>query len=101
MITLFNPVASTDLVLANPSPEANVNESLTWIPGPAPRGGLSRMVESLILNSPLTYGQIVMRVRENYPDCRTSTKSVASVARDLKKKGYPVPNRTMSYVPHN
>lgn len=60
---------------------------------PRTQGGLSRMVEDLVKNTSLSYQAIVDQVREAYPDAQTSTKSVASVACVMRKKGVQVPYR--------
>jgi hypothetical protein len=60
---------------------------------PKEMGGLSRMVEDLVLNTQLSYEGIVAQVKEAYPHANTSTKSVASVACVMRKKGKPVPYR--------
>jgi hypothetical protein len=59
----------------------------------AAKGGLSRMVEDLVLNTTLSYAAIVAMVKEAHPQAETSTKSVASVACVMRKKGHDVPLR--------
>lgn len=73
---------------------AIMNDS--FVPKVVVKGGISRMVEGLLMGH-MSYGQIVSQVREAFPDALTSTKSVASVARDMKKKGHNVPSRVMTY----
>ena len=60
---------------------------------PSTGGGLSRMVEDLVLNTALSYQEMVAMGREEYPAANTSTKSVASVACVMRKKGQNVPLR--------
>ena len=60
---------------------------------PKEMGGLSRMVERLVRDTNMSYIDIVAAVKEEYPDANTSTKSVASVACVMRKKGTPVPLR--------
>ena len=60
---------------------------------PRTDGSLSRMVESLVRDTTLSYVDIVAKVREEFPNANTSTKSVASVACVMRKKGINVPLR--------
>lgn len=63
-------------------------------PTPTSSGGdLSRRVEHLLLSTTMSYADIVATVREEFPMANTSTKSVASVACTMRKKGQPVPLR--------
>jgi hypothetical protein len=76
----------------------NAAFALLAMPASAPKeahklGSLSRMVEDLVLNTSLSYEMIVHQVKEAYPQAATSTKSVASVACVMRKKGKPVPYR--------
>lgn len=60
---------------------------------PSTGGGLSRRVEHLLLNTTMSYADIVATVRDEFPTCSTTTKSVASVACVMRKKGRSVPLR--------
>lgn len=60
---------------------------------PKTDGRLSRMVEHLVRDTNLSYADIVVKVRKEFPTANTSTKSVASVACVMRKKGVPVPLR--------
>ena len=60
---------------------------------PKTDGSLSRRVEKLLLETTMSYADIVATVREEFPHAQTSTKSVASVACTMRKKGQPVPLR--------
>lgn len=60
---------------------------------PKQMGGLSRLVEGLVRDTTMSYVDIVAKVKEEYPDANTSTKSVASVACVMRKKGINVPLR--------
>jgi hypothetical protein len=59
----------------------------------APSGGITAMCRHLIKNTTLTYNQIVAQVREAHPTAKTSVKSLASIARDMKKAGVELPKR--------
>ncbi len=71
------------------------NQSLREAPqrGPASKGGLSRMVEDLVLNTTLSYKAIVDEVLKEYPDAKTTNRSVASVACVLRRT-HKVPYRS-------
>lgn len=60
---------------------------------PKTDGRLSRMVEQLVRDTTMSYTDIVAKVREEFPSANTSTKSVASVACVMRKKGINVPLR--------
>ncbi len=60
---------------------------------PKTDGSLSRMVEGLVRDTTMSYADIVAAVREQHPHAQTSTKSVASVACVMRKKGIHVPLR--------
>jgi hypothetical protein len=56
---------------------------------------VGRFVERLLLADvgSLSYGQIVDEVRRRFPQARTTRRSVASVAADMRKRGVDVPSR--------
>lgn len=60
---------------------------------PRTEGSLSRRVEALVRDTTMSYADIVALVREEFPTAQTSTKSVASVACVMRKKGINVPLR--------
>lgn len=60
---------------------------------PKTDGSLSRRVEALVRDTTMSYADIVALVREEFPNASTSTKSVASVACVMRKKGINVPLR--------
>lgn len=60
---------------------------------PKTDGSLSRRVEALVRDTTMSYADIVATVREEFPNANTSTKSVASVACVMRKKGINVPLR--------
>jgi hypothetical protein len=62
----------------------------------APVGAIGRMVEELLRDASLNYFQIVERIVAAFPDARTSRRSVASVAADLRRRGVDVPKRNVS-----
>jgi hypothetical protein len=61
---------------------------------------IGALVAELLMDVTLDYNQIVHRVCAAFPHANTSTKSVFSTARDLRKRGVPVPMRG-GYRPPN
>jgi hypothetical protein len=58
----------------------------------SPRGAIGIMVMDL-LQTEMPYKDIVTKVRETYWDAKTTERSVASVAMDLRRDGVHVPPR--------
>lgn len=58
-----------------------------------PKRTIGAMVGELLLDPDLGYEEIVELVRKQFPDAKTSARSVASVAAVMRKKGTPVPLR--------
>lgn len=75
--------------------EEALAQGLIYLKSDLPRtdGRLSRMVEDLVRNTTLSYADIVAKVKAEFPQANTSTKSVASVACCMRKKGIHVPLR--------
>ena len=47
----------------------------------------THVVKTLLLEGELTYKAIANEARSHFPDARTTDKSVASIARDMRKAG--------------
>ena len=73
----------TDLTSDEPVPAA-VQKS--------PRGAIGALVIELLVTE-MPYEDIVKQVRETYQDARTTARSIASVAMDLRRDGVNVPSR--------
>lgn len=58
-----------------------------------PKLTISRLTEKLLMDGNLGYAAIVDQVVAEFPDAKTTTRSVASVASVLRKKGATVPTR--------
>lgn len=58
----------------------------------SPRGAIGALVIELLVTE-MPYEDIVKQVRETYPDARTTARSIASVAMDLRRDGVNVPSR--------
>jgi hypothetical protein len=79
---------STDLELVG-APETKVTASQA----PEPKPTIGKLVNELLMDEGLDYKSIVSRVMAEFPDAKTTTRSVASVAAVLRKKGVNVPIR--------
>lgn len=62
------------------------------VPKPA-IGAIGKMVEELLADASVGYLQIVEKVVAAFPNARTSRRSIASVAADMRKRGLEVPMR--------
>jgi len=60
---------------------------------PVHGGPIGGMIADLLMRPEFDYAQIVWRVKQTFPDAKTSTKSVATTARDLRRNGILVPRR--------
>lgn len=61
-----------------------------------PKRTISRLTEKLLMDENLGYAAIVDQVVAEFPDAKTTTRSVASVAAVMRKKGVDVPMRKKS-----
>lgn len=75
--------------------EKTVDEKIAAasVHGPEPRRTIGSMVQEMLLDETLDYPTIVDRVVAEFPEAKTSTRSVASVAAALRRKGVNVPTR--------
>lgn len=64
----------------------------------SPRGAIGIMVMDL-LQTDMPYKDIVTKVRETYWDAKTTERSIASVAMDLRRDGVNVPPRRKPAAP--
>lgn len=78
-----------------PEREQTVDEKTreAKVHGPEPKRTIGSMVQELLLDETLDYPTIVDRVVAEFPEAKTSTRSVASVAAALRRKGTNVPVR--------
>lgn len=67
--------------------------------GAEPRRTIGSLVQELLMDPDLGYVTIVDRVVAEFPDAKTSVRSVASVAAVLRKKGVEVPMRRKTKAP--
>ena len=78
-----------------PEREQTVDEKIAAasVRGPEPKRTIGSLVQELLMDPDLGYLAIVDRVVAEFPDAKTSVRSVASVAAGLRKKGVDVPIR--------
>lgn len=58
-----------------------------------PRGGIMAMSIQLLTETAMPYDEIVEEIKKAFPQARTTTRSLASVAMDLRKDNIEVPSR--------
>lgn len=58
-----------------------------------PRGAIGAMSIELLSGTDLPYDEIVARIKAVYPTAKTTARSLASVAMDLRRDGVDVPSR--------
>lgn len=78
-----------------PEREQTVDEknAAATVHGPEPRRTIGSLVQELLMDPDLGYVTIVDRVRAEFPDAKTTARSVASVAAVMRRNGVPVPLR--------
>mgnify|MGYP005848185511 CR=1 FL=1 len=95
----------TDDAAPEAAEEETATDERTWTsaadgtPGPEaeqpvePKPTISALVKRLLMDETLDYASIVEQVVAEFPDARTTARSVASVAAVMRKKGVDVPLR--------
>jgi hypothetical protein len=63
------------------------------------RGGIGRLVNLLLTTTDADYASIVASVKEKFPEAKTTARSVASVAADLRRDGVDVKTRRKAAAP--
>lgn len=78
-----------------PEREQTVDEKIAaaTVHGPAPKRTIGSLVQALLMDPDLGYEAIVKQVVAEFPDAKTSVRSIASVAANLRKRGVGVPMR--------
>ena len=77
--------------------DQKIREAEVQVPESAePKRPIGSLVRELLMDATLGYDAIVDRVVAEFPDAKTSVRSVASVAAVLRKKGTDVPMRRKS-----
>ena len=89
-----------DETVGRPEQEPSVDEKIrnAKVTGPERKGTIGELVHELLMDETLDYVAIVDRVMAKFPYAKTTTRSVASVAAVLRKKGAEVPKRRKSKV---
>ena len=74
--------------------DQKIREAKVHVPeGAEPKRTIGSLVQELLMDADLGYFAIVDRVVAEFPDAKTSVRSVASVAATLRKRGVDVPMR--------
>ncbi len=74
--------------------DQKIREAKVYVPeGAKPRRTIGSMIHELLMDEALAYAAIVDRIMDEFPDAKTTVRSVASVAAVLRKKGVDVPMR--------
>lgn len=83
-----------------PEREETVDEKIATakVHGPEPTRTIGSLVQELLMDPDLGYLVIVDRVVAEFPDAKTSVRSVASVAATMRKRGVEVPMRRCAEV---
>jgi|GEM_PF-3224052 len=78
-----------------PEREQTVDEKIVAakLHGPEPKRTIGSLVQELLMDSDVGYVTIVDRVVAEFPDAKTSVRSVACVAAVMRKRGTDVPMR--------
>ncbi|GAA5071270.1 hypothetical protein N0B44_13260 [Roseibacterium beibuensis] len=94
--------AEPTVPVANDAPECEqtVDEKIAaaTVHGPKPKRTIGSLVQELLMDPDLRYLAIVDRVVAEFPDAKTSVRSVASIAAVLRKNGIDVPMRRRNNV---
>ncbi|MCV3271955.1 hypothetical protein [Roseobacter sinensis] len=74
--------------------DQKIREAKVHVPESAkPKRTIGSVVQELLMDEALAYAAIVDRVMAEFPDAKTTVRSIASVAAVLRKKGVSVPMR--------
>lgn len=79
-------------VEAEAEPVLTAAEPMGSVPKPA-IGAIGKMVEELLADASYNYLQILERVVAAFPTAKTTQRSIASVAADMRRRGLEVPMR--------
>ena len=63
------------------------------------RGAIGRLVIDLLVDTDDDYATIVGKIREQYPSAKTTARSIASIAADLRRDGVDVKSRRKVKAP--
>jgi hypothetical protein len=67
-------------------------------PAGSPREyGITSFIKDMLFITDFSHRDIVSMVKEQFPDAETTVKSVATVAKVMRKQGVSLPTRTVSY----
>ena len=57
------------------------------------KSGIGQMAQKLLVETDQGYAEIVAAIQAKHPDAKTTARSIASIACNLRKKGVEVPMR--------
>lgn len=57
------------------------------------RGKISALIRAMVMDASKTYEDIVAAVKKAHPEAKTTARSIASIAADLRRAGQDVPSR--------
>lgn len=58
-----------------------------------PKQTVGTLVADLLTDTALSYAEIVAQVKSEFPEAKTTPRSVASIASMLRRKGQDIPSR--------
>jgi len=58
-----------------------------------PKQTVGTLVADLLTDTALSYAEIVVQVKSDFPEAKTTPRSVASIASMLRRKGQDIPSR--------
>jgi len=78
-----------------PEREQTVDEKIAaaTVHGPEPKRTIGSLVQELLMDPDLGYEAILEQVKAQFPAAKTSVRSIASVAANLRKRSVDVPMR--------
>lgn len=90
-----NPDPTAPTAVDAPEREQTVDEKIAAakVHSPEPKRTIGSLVHELLMDPDLGYEAILEQVKTQFPDAKTSVRSVASVAAVLRRKGLDVPMR--------
>lgn len=86
-------VGQTEEPAASDLSDVEGQTEATEAPAAIPRGAIGAMSIELLSTTDLPYDEVVARIKAVYPTAKTTARSLASVAMDLRRDGVDVPSR--------
>lgn len=83
---------------SSPSDEPEAKDEASEAPK-TERGAIGRMVIDLLTKTDDDYATMVGKIKEAYPEAKTTARSIASIAADLRRDGVEVKSRRKVKAP--